>query len=1196
MKRSLSLLILLLMVWVSQAQNGYWEEAKAPYGGYAGIIPTQTNVVYAQHANAIHRSDDYGEHWQRIFVTEVDSTDYGEEELVLGSMGTFYKIVAYFDGNSLIRKLFASSDEGQTWVLKNNEMPVISLFETPSGALIGFDYGFDSRIFRSTDQGGSWQFIYQTTSSYLEANSTRHSLTPDGKIMLSNSSLNGLVYSDDDGLSWTESDNPGIFSNAYLTAAGTILIVNELINESDLYRSTNLGSTWDTIGFDLGPNGKLGTITNLSNGKLLLSSNSDLYISADEGLTWDLLPKSIEQARSFSLNHPLHNGDILASRNGALYRSSDEGLHWAFSAYGMKNARVDAIKPFTETRQLALTETGLWKTADGGETWNRILADTTTDILYSTHRLAVVKENRFAVTMGNQIWATTNGGQQFSNLTPPGNLSRDNIFAVSGGQLFCTGNTGVLSKNSFGEIWSLSIPDAALNAVVEHPSGDLYALTSPLDYSSQNQTLWRSQNAGLSWEEITSLAIEPINRLEILVGIDGRIYASGYYDHSMKVAISTDGANTWSYKPIPDNNTFGELVVNDLGQIFTTVFSPFSAILTSVDDGESWYYLPTIPDQSFSISGHELSGEGNLYLTSYDGILYRSKKSTEEGAYIRGQVAKDADQDCSTPDAQEPLKNWTVQLKGAEAFYATTNASGRYTFFIDTGNYVARALVPQNLWWTLCDSAQAVQATDWMNADTVDFAVLTLSECPLMTVNVAIPRLRRCFDNSVYIQYCNQGTETADSAWVDVILDSYLSFVSSAQAHTTLPNNTIRFFVGDIPSGDCGQFQLIVHVDCDSTIIGQTHCISAHGFPDTLCTPVPNWSGANITARATCQDSVLQFTLENNGIAPSQTLDYIIIEDDVVLFTGQKNYNTGESFTLDYPANGSTWRIESEQEPGHPFSNLALAFAEGCGGFGSAGFINQFSVNGIEPSWHRVCLENTGAYDPNDKQGYPLGFGPEHTIYAGESLDYLIRFQNTGTDTAFNIVVRDTLSALLDPASIRPGASSHPYTWSLSGAGIITFNFYNIMLPDSNVNEATSHGFIQFHISPNRNTPPGSTIENKAAIYFDFNAPIFTNSTWHTIEKSPLKSGLLPVPKSPEFGLNISPNPFNAYTNIQLEKKNSGAMLLKIFDSRGILVFQKTTTGSEIELRAPELPSGLYMAELRDAKGKLIGSSKMLKQ
>ncbi len=137
--------------------------------------------------------------------------------------------------------------------------------------------------------------------------------------------------------------------------------------------------------------------------------------------------------------------------------------------------------------------------------------------------------------------------------------------------------------------------------------------------------------------------------------------------------------------------------------------------------------------------------------------------------------------------------------------------------------------------------------------------------------------------------------------------------------------------------------------------------------------------------------------LYNSGSGPSQVLQYIIIEDDVVLFQGQKQYDIDDDLTLHYPANGHTWRIESQQEPGHPFSNTAVAFNEGCGGFETLGFINQFDVNTFQPSWNQVCVQNTGSFDPNDKQGFPLGYGDEHLIRPGQPLEYMIRFQNTGT-------------------------------------------------------------------------------------------------------------------------------------------------------------------------------------------------------
>ncbi|MBK9629214.1 MAG: hypothetical protein IPO56_16365 [Flavobacteriales bacterium] len=76
----------------------------------------------------------------------------------------------------------------------------------------------------------------------------------------------------------------------------------------------------------------------------------------------------------------------------------------------------------------------------------------------------------------------------------------------------------------------------------------------------------------------------------------------------------------------------------------------------------------------------------------------------------------------------------------------------------------------------------------------------------------------------------------------------------------------------------------------------------------------------------------------------------------------------------------------------------------------------------------------TGAYDPNDKLATTSsGSNDVWQINTDEWIDYTIRFQNTGTDTAFNVVITDTLLGTLDPGSIIMGAASHAFTWDASG-------------------------------------------------------------------------------------------------------------------------------------------------------------------
>ncbi len=674
--------------------------------------------------------------------------------------------------------------------------------------------------------------------------------------------------------------------------------------------------------------------------------------------------------------------------------------------------------------------------------------------------------------MNGNLYYSSNALDSFIEIGDPHFISGMKFFInPSNDHLFLNGTQGFLRSFNLGQSWEAT-PFMLIKEMLFHPSGRMIGL------NNSNKNLLLTDDEGLTWTTVTIPNVTTIFNLWLKP--DGSLLTEvkdGVNAYFMK---STDAGESWiatgGKHPHALNGSISAVDAN--GHLYTI---DAAQIMVSVNDGITWqttpYYYAQIPypEYNWGIYQLDITPDQHLFINSYNYDHYRSAQAISEGAYIKGQILRDADADCSTADAQTPLNNTIVKAGDDQYEYlTTTDPGGQYVFFVDTGTYNVAAISANQVWWDYCDNPQTVVLTELLSTDTADFAAIALSDCPLIAVNVGAPTLRRCFQNPVYVQYCNRGTEPADSAWVDVILDPYLSFTSSAQAHNDLGNNIIRFFIGDIESGDCGQFQLTVYVDCDSTILGQTHCITAHGFPDTLCTTVPNWSGANIEASVTCQDTVVQFELQNTGPAASQILNYIIIEDDVVMFQGLHQYQPGQTFSMPIPANGHTYRIESEQEPGHPFSTLALAFEEGCGGFETLGFINQFTVNGVTPSWHRVCRENTGSFDPNDKQGLPSGTGAEHKIRPGQAIEYTIRFQNTGTDTAFTVLLRDTLSPWLDPASIVPGAASHPYSWQLNGQGELSFGFANILLPDSTTNLAGSQGFVTFLVAQKPDLPQGT--------------------------------------------------------------------------------------------------------------------------
>lgn len=137
--------------------------------------------------------------------------------------------------------------------------------------------------------------------------------------------------------------------------------------------------------------------------------------------------------------------------------------------------------------------------------------------------------------------------------------------------------------------------------------------------------------------------------------------------------------------------------------------------------------------------------------------------------------------------------------------------------------------------------------------------------------------------------------------------------------------------------------------------------------------------------------------------------------------------------------------------------------------------------------------------DPNDKQPFPRGIDNPGYISENDSvINYLIRFQNTGTYYAFNIHIDDTIASQFEIESLEVLSSSHDYQLQRNG-NAIRFSYENIMLPDSNTNEEESHGSVFYRLKLKNNLAKGTKIENTAHIYFDYNPAVITNTTLNTI-------------------------------------------------------------------------------------------------
>jgi hypothetical protein len=218
----------------------------------------------------------------------------------------------------------------------------------------------------------------------------------------------------------------------------------------------------------------------------------------------------------------------------------------------------------------------------------------------------------------------------------------------------------------------------------------------------------------------------------------------------------------------------------------------------------------------------------------------------------------------------------------------------------------------------------------------------------------------------------------------------------------------------------------------------------------------------------------------------------------------------------------------------------------------------------------------TGSFDPNDI------LVNEDTLTTTQLsnapwLEYIIRFQNTGNDTAFTVKIINPIDTnKLNLSTFEFTNASHPVNLNwINYQRNMEFKFENILLVDSNTNEPLSHGFVRYRIQPKTTLTAGDSITNFAAIYFDFNEPVITNTAKTSII---LPTGIATA--SPSQGkLHVFPNPAENTINISGIQLENGKAQLRLTDIYGKLIVEKIISTSSTTLETDQLSNGVYLIQ-----------------
>lgn len=212
-----------------------------------------------------------------------------------------------------------------------------------------------------------------------------------------------------------------------------------------------------------------------------------------------------------------------------------------------------------------------------------------------------------------------------------------------------------------------------------------------------------------------------------------------------------------------------------------------------------------------------------------------------------------------------------------------------------------------------------------------------------------------------------------------------------------------------------------------------------------------------------------------------------------------------------------------------------------------------------------------GSFDPNDKQ---VSEGAQVNIDdADKYLHYTVRFQNSGTAAAENVVIEDFLEDDLNPNTVIVESASHPYRAVLSRNNQLKIFFSDINLPAAIDNEPASHGYVSFKVKPKSNVTVGTEINNTASIYFDFNFPIVTNETSTTFTLLGTQDF------STQSSIVVYPNP--AQNELHIRNNNpEDIQSVKIYNLLGQLMFSKTDAQRELSIDISRLNTGNYFVRI----------------
>jgi uncharacterized repeat protein (TIGR01451 family) len=1118
-----------------------------------------------------------------------------------------------------------TGDGGKTWNFESFKSGALFFINRKLGFLRMGD-----SILRTTNSGETWNFT--GVRKYFTHFSFTDSL--NGFALKSPGSAASIFKTSNGGQSWDSIPSSFQLTSVKALSAKTLTELYAVHSwPIKIVRSTNGGLTWSEI--------SIGTTETIADIKFInpqfghaCNSLGAIGITTNGGQTWNwqpsptrYTPNSLEfysqesgfgitrdtifrttnggqtwSKKSMVFNISIHSIDMISDKNGLIVgdiglvgKTTDGGESWVKQTKGP----VNDLKSMAFSDAYTAWAVGDWtcyRSTDFGRTWVEYKFDTLNPPL----RKIRFYPSASGYAAGFGFYQTHNGGISWKKSYPiPGQNIYSDLAFLNVDTGWVVGLSGGVARTfNRGLTWQV-FPDTLKEGIISFPSYSAgYRLE--LNYFTNKSKFFKSVDGGQTWQATPgspSLAPRLYGSLFFInantgwtASQDGRVYRT------------SNGGNSWtsSSVDIGISSTHEMHFENALNGTLTTD----KGIYSTIDGGISWNKMPIEILSNSYIHPVALGTWKNKVVVSagYWGTIFtRSNWNGNPKVVASGRIVKRQNTDCGISDQSIP-HSYRIVMAEPGPVYGSSDENGQFNVEVEYGNYALKQQ-PRSTALALLEnqtcppnqSSHTILANGLTNPiEGLNF-VNEVRTCPFLVVHQSHGLLRPCMKGSLSILVQNEGNQTSEPQILEIKVPKHLIINTMSEPYTKV--NDLLYLVQVPALFPIEKFSVRISdsLDCNQSFTGNTLCIEA-GLPNAPACLLqsPNWDGANLEVASSCLvNGQTRFRINNKGNAMANTSQYQIFIDSALVYQApfQLAANGSMSVTLPVNAPAGYARLVVPQSANHPLSAFASAEANCATGFSSNGL---FPPPDQSPLVDVECVTITNSFDPNDKSVYPTGWGAAGNVEPETEFSYKIRFQNTGTDTAFKVVLVDTLDANLDIASLQIGLASHPYEFKVSGKGkpVLSWTFNNILLPESNTNQEKSNGFVNFSIRPKAGLALGTRLENFANIYFDFNDPIRTNTTVNTLWEPTYTPGVVDTVFVTEVKqklavkiLTIRPNPAQDVITIQLPEGNAG--LLEITDLQG-RILQSTQVVSGQVISIGDLKPGVYFLKTEGYKAERL--------